>query len=164
MCISFPSDLLAWKEMTRRARWQGGPAAARCRPTGTPLPSPAPRSPCGGHRLSLRGSALADRRCRPRSGQYSPGEPGGAAPGNAPAVIARDLRGRLAPARRGFQRLLASAHRRGERGCRGRGGSGQGWAEFFSCPRSGTCKLKPKVPPELMSVCVCVCVRGLLCA
>lgn len=57
---------------------------------------------------------------------------------------------------------LASVHRRGERGRRGWGGFGQGWAGFFSCLRSCTCKLKPKAPPELMSVCVCA--RGLLCA
>ncbi|XP_005049349.1 PREDICTED: homeobox protein Hox-D8 [Ficedula albicollis] len=41
------------------------------------------------------------RRRRPRSGRCSLGVPGGVAPGSAPAVIARDLRGRLAPARRG---------------------------------------------------------------
>lgn len=136
MCISFPSAPLSREEMIRRA--PAPRAAAR------PPPLRPPRTPSGRPRLRAPGGCSL----RALSGRGF-----GPAPGSAPAVIARICA--ASPARRGF-----GGSRRGERGRLGRGGSGQGWAGFFSCLRSGTCKLKPKVPPELMSVlaCVCVCV------
>lgn len=147
-----------------------GPGHCMLQPFGLlQLPSLTLPTPCAGHRFTRRVSALPAGGGG-RASVFSSGpEAQAAQPGRAgrcrPGQRARGCRAVSArppsPAR--FRRLLASAHRRGERGRRCWGGSGQGWAGFFSCLRSGTCKLKPKVPPELMSVCVCVCARAGCC-
>lgn len=133
--------LISQRSALPRGNDPQGPGPKSRRP---PPPLRPPRTPSGRPRLRAPGGCSL----RALSGRGF-----GPAPGSAPAVIARICA--ASPARRGF-----GGSRRGERGRLGRGGSGQGWAGFFSCLRSGTCKLKPKVPPELMSVlaCVCVCV------